>query len=78
MIPDINKLIEKNAILIVSGEGETGTSQAYTGKRTVRAIKMRLNKERCGGGRWAMAKVYSHSNAFGDVYADIERGKYCA
>lgn len=40
-------------INIVSGEGETGTVEAYTGKRTARAIKARLTKERCGGDRWA-------------------------
>jgi len=38
---------------IVSGEGENGTAQDYTGVKTVRAIKRRLNRERCGGDRWA-------------------------
>ena len=38
---------------IVSGEGENGTSEIYTGAKTVRAIKARLTRERCGGDRWA-------------------------
>ncbi len=71
------KLIETNKIQIVSGEGEVGTSETYNGKRTIRAIKMRLTKERCGGDRWASAKVFSHSNDFGDVFVDVESGEYC-
>lgn len=38
---------------IVSGEGESGTREEYEGKRTVAAIRRRLNEERCGGDRWA-------------------------
>lgn len=38
---------------VVSGEGENGTRELYTGKLTVRAIKARLKKEECGGDRWA-------------------------
>ena len=38
---------------IVSGEGETGTPEEYTGPKSVRAIKARLTRERCGGDRWA-------------------------
>lgn len=81
----ITKLIETNEIRIVSGEGEVGTSETYNGKRTIRAIKMRLTKERCGGDRWAKALVFSHTNNIGDalddvymdVFIDIETGKYC-
>jgi len=73
----ITKLIETNEIRIVSGEGEVGTSEIYNGKRTIRAIKMRLTKERCGGDRWANPKVFSHSNDFGDVFVDVETGEYC-
>lgn len=49
----------KNAeeIEIVSGEGEQGTVEDYEGKRTIRAIKARLTKERCGGDRWAFVRV---------------------
>ncbi len=38
---------------IVSGEGENGMVEIYTGVKTVRAIKARLTRERCGGDRWA-------------------------
>lgn len=73
----VTKLIETNEIRIVSGEGEVGTTETYNGKRTLRAIKMRLTKERCGGHRWANAKVFSHSNNYGDVFVDVETGEYC-
>ena len=53
----ITKLIEANEIRIVSGEGAVGASEIYSGKRTIRAIKMRLTKERCGGDRWANAAI---------------------
>jgi hypothetical protein len=70
-------LIKSNQIRIVSGEGETGTMQIYNGARTLRAVKARLTKERCGGQRWAKAMVFSHSNDGGDIYVDIESGQYC-
>lgn len=73
----IAKIVETNEIRIVSGEGEVGTSEIYNGKRTMRAIKMRLTKERCGGDRWATAKVFSHKNEHGDVFIDVETGEYC-
>ena len=73
----ITKLIEANESRIVSGEGAVGASEIYSGKRTIRAIKMRLTKERCGGDRWANARVFSHSNEFGNVFVDIETGEYC-
>jgi hypothetical protein len=38
---------------IVSGEGDIGTAQKYNGSKSVRAIKARLTRERCGGDRWA-------------------------
>lgn len=73
----ITKLIETNEIRIVSGEGQVGTSETYNGKRTLRAIKMRLTKERCGGDRWARAKVLHHSDEGSDVFVNIETGEYC-
>ena len=73
----ITELIETNEILIVSGEGDVGTSKTYNGKRTIRAIKMRLTKERCGGDRWAKVMVFMHSNDFGDVFVDVETGECC-
>ena len=42
-----------NIIYIVSGEGEIGSAEVYTGKLTVRALKSRLTRERCSGDRWA-------------------------
>lgn len=38
---------------IVSGCGERGEVEKYTGAKTVRAIKARLTRERCGGDCWA-------------------------
>lgn len=73
----ITKLIKTNEIRIVSGEGEVGTSETYNGKRTLRAIKMRLTKERCGGDRWSQAKVFHHSDERGDVFVNIESDEYC-
>ena len=73
----VAKLIEANEIRIVSGEGEVGTTEIYNGKRSLRAIKMRLTKERCGGDRWARAIVFSHANNYGDVFVDVETGTYC-
>lgn len=43
-------------VKIVSGEGTgKGTVEIFDGKRTLRALDMRLKKERCGGDRWAYA-----------------------
>lgn len=47
-------------IRIVSGEGAVGSSDVYTGKRTIRAIKSRLTRERCNGDRWARAEALVH------------------
>jgi hypothetical protein len=72
----LTKLIETNEIRIVSGEGEVGTVDPYSGKRTLLAIKMRLAKERRGGDRWAKAKVYSHESDYGPVWVNVETGEY--
>jgi hypothetical protein len=64
-------------IRIVSGECELGTVEAYEGKRTYRAIKLRLARERCRGERWAKAVQFSHVNADGNVGIDLETGEYC-
>ena len=73
----ITKMIETNEIRIVSGEGVLGASEPYTGKRTMRAIKMRLTRERCGGDRWARAVVFSYAAEYGDVFVDVVTGEYC-
>lgn len=44
-------------IRIVSGEGEIGTAVRYDGKRTIRALKSRLTRERRNGDRWARAEA---------------------
>lgn len=44
-------------LVIVSGEGSVGTAEAYTGKRSLHAIKCRLTRERCGGDRWARIDI---------------------
>ena len=74
---NIQSLINATNISIISGEGEVGTTDKYTGKRSLLAIKRRLTKERCHGDRWATAVVYSHSNDYGDVYVNINTGEYC-
>ena len=58
--------ITENPIIIISGEGERGTIEQYTGKKTQRAIKRRLTKEQCNGERWAKAVQYLHDTAYGD------------
>jgi hypothetical protein len=80
-MPDehIKALINKGRpVRIVSGEGDIGHVEPYTGVRTIRAIKLRLECERLGGERWARASVYSHeSEKYGSVWVDIETGDYC-
>ena len=53
---------DEHPIHIISGEGENGTVEVYEGKRTDRAIKMRLTKERCQGDRWARASIYLYDS----------------
>jgi hypothetical protein len=66
---------ENKAIVILSGEGEQGNFEKYTGSRTIRAIKQRLTKERCNGDRWASVYIYNYTNDLGDVYQDMETGE---
>jgi len=47
------KALPGEPIFIVSGEGEEGTREEYTGKRTGHAVLCRLARERYGGNRWA-------------------------
>ncbi len=69
----LKELLDSDApIQIISGEGEIGGIEPYTGKRSLRAIRQRLTKERCGGDRWAKARVFSHQNEYGDVWLDID------
>ena len=67
----------ENPIQIISGEGTLGTRELFKGKRTARAIKCRLTRERCGGDRWAYAQVYNpeYTYAYGPVGIDLETGE---
>ena len=74
----MEQLLEKNDILIISGEGSgPGVEEQYEGARTVRAIKARLTKERAGGDRWAKALVYSHETDGAAVFVNVETGEQC-
>lgn len=76
---NLTKLIETNTVTIIAGEGVGGgTAKTFNGARTLRAIKMRLKKERCNGDRWAFAHVYSHTNEYCAVFVDIETGEYAS
>lgn len=55
-----------DSIYIVSGEGEVGTRERYHGKRTMRALRMRLTRERCGGDRFARAEYGSGEPIYTD------------
>jgi hypothetical protein len=68
----IQRVIEQAAsIHIVSGEGDgPGTVEVYTGKRTIRAIKMRLTRERCGGDRWARAEYLRGNGLYDELPLD--------
>ena len=61
------------SIRIVSGEGTVGTAEAYTGKRTVHALKSRLTRECCNGDRWARAEalVSPETESNPAVYAEV-------
>ena len=55
---------QAQTILIFSGEGSRGTFTTFTGKKSIRAIKSKLTKERCGGDRWAKVYISGHDRAF--------------
>lgn len=52
-----NELLESFRIRIISGEGDYGKAETYEGKYTLRALQLRLAKERCHGDRWARAEI---------------------
>ena len=62
-------------ILIISGEGDFGDCEIYTGKRSERVLKSRLTRERCNGDRWASALLYAHETDTGHVGIDFENGE---
>lgn len=59
-------------ILILSGEGEEGTFEKYTGKRTVRALRTALTKARCNGDRWAFALVSADEDHEDDTFIELD------
>lgn len=68
------EILDSNiAVRIVSGEGAVGGSEVYTGKRTIRALKSRLTRERCNGDRWARAEalVHAETDDYPAVYSGI-------
>jgi hypothetical protein len=71
------KMKMEEEIRIISGEGDVGTVERYSGKHSERAIKLKLTRERCNGDRWAKAVQFSHVNADGQVGIDLETGEYC-
>ena len=65
------------SLRIVSGEGEVGTIETYTGKRTLRAIKSRLTRERCAGARWARCEAHAGETSCGaPVWIDVLTGRF--
>lgn len=40
------------SLVVVSGEGEVGTVEPYTGARTLRALRSRARRESANGDRW--------------------------
>jgi hypothetical protein len=63
-------------LVIVSGEGEQGTVEAYTGPMTAQAIRARLTKERAGGGRWARVDTDDGMAVMGAVGNDSPTNDY--
>ena len=69
-------IITNKDIIILSGEGENWSNEyLFTGRKTARAIKMKLKKERCGGDRWAYAYQYEYEAETGDIWRNLENNK---
>ncbi len=58
-----------DTIYVVSGEGEQGTRERYTGKLTQRAMRRRQRKEECGGDRWCRFESASGERVYPEQYA---------
>ena len=67
-------------MIVAGGEDELrGRWVSFKGRRTMRAIRMRLKKERCHG--WAMALIRfkyqpSTGKAESGYWVDLESGQY--
>ena len=58
----INHLIKTAAsIEVVSGEGNIGTAEPFTGVKSLAAIRRRLNKEKVDT-RWAFVRIKTPEN----------------
>jgi hypothetical protein len=64
-------------IEIVAGEGEGhGHRSVHTGRPTMRAIRARLTRERCGGDRWAYAWIKTpYESVNGHIWVNAETGQ---
>lgn len=62
--------LTNSTILILSGEGTTGTWERYEGARTPKAIRSRLSRERCHGDRWASVWIEAGD---GPWYVELDR-----
>ncbi len=62
-------------VVIISGEG-TGPEavEPHTGAPTMRAIRARLTRERCGGDRWAHA--IAHVSGVEGINLDTDEPAY--
>ena len=61
-------------VVIISGEGTgPGAIEPHTGAPTLRAIRARLTRERCGGDRWAHAIAYVAEGEGVNVETDSPR-----
>jgi len=59
-------------IIIQSGEGETGSFDIYLGKRSERAIQLRLTRERSHGDRWARAWIEAGPEYVENTFFDFD------
>jgi hypothetical protein len=66
-------------IEIINGEGTgEGTVEEYTGVQTARAIRARLTRERCGGDRWAFARIDGQRAEDGVIDDALRQRKFAA
>lgn len=70
------KSLEVEKIVILSGEGEIGTFELYTGKRTERALKTKLKEESCDGDRWVRVFCSAGEDYALDSYFEIDRDTF--
>lgn len=57
------------SIRIVSGEGEQGAAEQYTGRRTLRAVQSKIARE-ARDGRWARAEYVRMTDVDGTDHWD--------